>query len=169
MKLPVRVLAVGGLAAVLVSTVGLSTADASTTDSTVTITATRTAGPGARAAADVITCKITAHNPHYSHHAHAKNRDIVNVTADITCTKKVAGISIQVALYKNNTLYKKSAVKRNAGKNYISQNAARRCVKKQHYTGVAVGTVNFPPGYTPSSKSGRSQSKTVYIAACTKK
>ncbi|GAA0362152.1 hypothetical protein NE235_37040 [Actinoallomurus spadix] len=167
MKLPVRVLAVGGLAAVLVSTAGLSAADASTTDSTVTLTATRAAGPSLRA--DVITCKVTAHNPHYSHHAHAKNRDIVNVTADIKCSKKVASISIQVALYKNNTLYKKSAVKRNAGKNYISQNAARRCVKKQHYTGVAVGTVNFPPGYTPPSKSGRGQSKTVYIAACKKK
>ncbi|MEV5747349.1 hypothetical protein AB0L00_05985 [Actinoallomurus sp. NPDC052308] len=117
----------------------------------------------------MITCKITTHSPRYSHHAHAKNRDIVNVTADIKCTKKVAAISIQVALYKNNTLYKKSGVKRNAGKNYLSQNAARRCVKKQHNTGVSVGTVVFPAGYTPPSQSGGSRSKTVYISACKKK
>ncbi|MEV0408079.1 hypothetical protein [Actinoallomurus sp. NPDC050550] len=166
MKLALRVIAAGGIATALVGTMSAA-ADASTTDSTVTITATRAAGRGMRA--DVITCKITTHNPHYSHHAHAKNRDIVNVTADITCSKKVSGLSIQVALYKGKSLYKKSGVKKAYGKNRISQNAARRCIKKQNYTGVAAGTVVFPPGYTPPSKNVRSQSKTVYIAACKKK
>ncbi|GAA4639504.1 hypothetical protein GCM10023196_101380 [Actinoallomurus vinaceus] len=166
MKLALRALAAGGLATALVGTMSAA-ADASTTDSTVTITATRAAGPGQRA--DVITCKITTHNPHYSHHADAKNRSMVNVTADIKCTKKVAGLAIQVVLFKEKARYKTSGVKKAYGKSSVSQNAARRCVKRHHYTGVAAGTVVFPAGYTPPSKNVRDQSKTVYIAACKKK
>ncbi|MFC4905870.1 hypothetical protein [Actinomadura gamaensis] len=120
------------------------------------------------AAAKVIHCTIVAHNPHYSHHADAKNRSMVNVVGTVKCDHKVARISIRVGLYKNGHLYKQSGVKSNTGKSSISQNAARRCVKRQKYTGVAVASVVAPPGYTPPTASGRSVSKTVYISACKK-
>ncbi|MGW7575652.1 hypothetical protein [Streptomyces sp. NPDC054765] len=117
---------------------------------------------------DVITCKITTHRPHYSHHAHADNRHMVNVTADIKCTRKVAQLAIRVGLYKNGTLYKQSGPKTNAGRNKVSQNAARRCVKRQNYTGYAVGVVTFPPEYTPRTKQVKDTSATVRIYACKK-
>lgn len=154
---------------------GVGTAGAATGSvggpETITVTAKKTgkkAGMGARSA-DIITCKITTHLPHYSHHAHAANRHMVNVTATITCTKKVAGLAIRVGLYKNGKLYKQSGGKANAGKNKIGQNAARRCIKKQKYTGVAKGVVTFPAGYTPHTKNVSDESKTVKINACKKK
>lgn len=118
---------------------------------------------------DVITCKLTAHRPHYSHHADAKNRHRVNTTADISCTKKVSKLALRVGLYKNGKIYKRSSVTSTTGKNHVRQNAARRCVKKQRYTGAAKGVVTFPPRYTPRTKKVGAQSKTVVVRACKKK
>ncbi|WP_019630802.1 hypothetical protein [Actinomadura atramentaria] len=117
---------------------------------------------------DVITCKITAHNPHYSHHAHAADKHRVNVTADVKCSKKVASIRLKVVLYKNGQKYKESGWKTATGKNRVSQNAARRCVKKQTYRAQALATVAFPPGYRPPTASGTAWSASVRINACKK-
>lgn len=118
---------------------------------------------------DVITCKLSAHRPHYSHHADAKNKHRVNTTADITCSKKVSKLDVRVGLYKNGTIYKRSSVKSASGKKYVRQNAARRCIKKQRYAGLAKGVVTFPPGYSPRTKSVSDQSASVVIRACKKK
>ncbi|WP_018654990.1 hypothetical protein [Actinomadura flavalba] len=155
------VTAVSGLLFAL--TPGTAHADASD------LTARPTAKPKAGAAqADVITCKITAHNPHYSHHAHAADKHRVNVTADVKCTKKVGSLKIKVILYKNGKKYKESGWKTATGKNRVSTNAARRCVKKQTYQAKALATVVFPPRYTPPSGSGYDWSTKVRINACKK-
>ncbi|MFD5393540.1 hypothetical protein ACFWJW_04830 [Streptomyces sp. NPDC127097] len=166
-----RTLLSGALTGVLALTMGAGTAGASTP-----------AGPGPHTATgattvrtmdarsgDVITCKLTTHLPHYSHHAHADNRHMVNVTADIKCTKPVAQLALRVGLYKNGTLYKQSGAKVNRGRNKVSQNAARRCIKRQNYTGYSVGVVTFPPGYTPHTKQVKHTSATARINACKKR
>lgn len=166
-----RTLLAGALTGALALTLGAGTAGAS-------VPADK--GPGTATGAttfrtvdarsgDVITCKLTTHLPHYSHHAHADNRHMVNVTADIKCTKGVARLALRVGLYKNGSLYKQSGTKANAGKNKVSQNAARRCVKRQKYTGYAAGVVTFPPGYTPHTKQVKHTSATVRINACKKR
>lgn len=174
MNTALRTAAAGGFAALLIATTGAGSAGAASTsslpagsgsgDTTTSVFKARDSR-----SSDVITCKITTHTPHYSHHAHAENKHRVNVTADIKCSKKVSRLSVQVGLYKNGSLYKKSAVKSSTGKNYVSQNAARRCVKKQTYTGAANGTVIFPPNYTPRTKNVSHQSSSVVIRACKKK
>lgn len=176
MNTALRTAAAGGFAALLIATTGAGSAGAA---SAASLPAGTGSGSGDTAtsvfqardarSSDVITCKITTHTPHYSHHAHADNKHRVNVTADIKCSKKVSRLSVQVGLYKNGSLYKKSSVKSSTGKNYVSQNAARRCVKKQTYAGVANGTVTFPPNYTPHTKSVSHQSSSVVIRACKKK
>ena len=171
-KTMTRTAVASGLAALLVAGTGVGSAGAATGSvagsSTVTTVTGKKTGTGTNSV-DVITCKITTHLPHYSHHADADNRHMVNVTATTTCTKKVARLSIRVALYKNGNLYKQSSVKSNTGRNKIGQNAARRCVKKQKYTGYSKGVVTFPAGYTPHTKTVRDESKSVTINACKKK
>ncbi|SCK52510.1 hypothetical protein [Streptomyces sp. WMMB 322] len=178
MNTAVRTVAAGGFAALLIATAGAGSAGAAPAAAS---PARSGAGAGSGDTAtsvfqardarssDVITCKITTHTPHYSHHAHADNKHRVNVTADIKCSKKVSKLSIQVGLYKNGRIYKKSAVKSSAGKNRVSQNAARRCVKKQTYTGLANGLVTFPPNYTPRTKKVSHRSSDEVIRACKKK
>ncbi|MDL4775229.1 hypothetical protein [Actinomadura xylanilytica] len=143
-----------------------SAAPAAPTDGGTTLTATRS-GVNAAAAA-VITCKVRIHDPHYSHHAHAKDKHRVNVTADTKCTKKVASLRIKMRLYKNGKPYKTTGWKSNTGKNTISHSAARRCVKKQRYQGRAWVRVVFPPGYKPPTGSSTVTSKAVTIYKCAK-
>ncbi|MEU8996170.1 hypothetical protein AB0952_04440 [Streptomyces caniferus] len=165
-----RTLLAGALTGALALTMGAGSAGASAPAGAGPDTATGTSTVRTMDArsGDVITCKITTHLPHYSHHAHADNRHMVNVTADIKCSKKVAQLAIRVGLFKNGTLYKQSGTRANLGKNKVSQNAARRCVKRQNYTGAAVGVVTFPPGYTPHTKQVKHTSATVRINACKK-
>ncbi|MCO6009390.1 hypothetical protein NE236_30905 [Actinoallomurus purpureus] len=163
MKLALRILAAGSLAAALVGTMN-GAADASTSDSTVTATATRAAGPGQPPVA--ITCKITTHLPSY---AYAAGRRVVKVTADIECNKSVKGLTLRVSLYKNNVLYKRRSSRQNAGESSISQSAARRCIKNRHYFGRATGTITFPPHYNPQKRTITSKSGDASIAACKKK
>jgi hypothetical protein len=173
-----RTVAAGGFAAVLIATAGTGSAGAAPQSGTGTGAATGARSGDSAASVfraqdtksrDVITCKITTHRPHYSHHADAENRHRVNVTADIKCTKKVSKLSVRVGLYKNGRIYKKSSVKSATGKNYVRQNAARRCVKNQKYAGLAKGVVTFPPNYTPRTKNVSDQSAGVVIRACKKK
>ncbi|AZS75992.1 hypothetical protein DDE74_38565 [Streptomyces lydicus] len=165
-----RTLLSGVLTGVLALTMGVGTAGASTADAGPdTATGAATVRTVDARSGDVITCKITTHLPHYSHHAHADNRHRVNVTADIKCSKSVAKLALRVALYKNGRLYKQSGAKVNAGRNKVSQNAARRCIKRQKYTGYSVGVVTFPPGYTPHTKQVKHTSATVRINACKKR
>ncbi|MEW1748923.1 hypothetical protein ACIQU1_10990 [Streptomyces angustmyceticus] len=171
MKTVQRTLLAGALTGALALTMGAGTAGASAPvdggpDTAVGAATVKTVD--ARSG-DVITCKITTHLPHYSHHAHADNRHMVNVTADIKCSKRVAQLAIRVALYKNGRLYKQSGNRVNLGKNKVSQNAARRCVKRQNYTGYSTGVVTFPPGYTPHTKQVKHTSATVRINACKKR
>lgn len=165
-----RTLLSGALTGVLVLTMGVGTVSASTADAGPdTATGATTVRTVDARSGDVITCKITTHLPHYSHHAHADNRHRVNVTADIKCSKSVAQLALRVVLYKNGKLYKQSGAKANAGRNKVSQNAARRCIKRQKYTGYSVGVVTFPPGYTPHTKQVKHTSATVRINACKKR
>lgn len=132
-------------------------------------TALRSARSGATTAAtDVITCKARVHLPHYSHHAHAKDKHRVNVTADVKCDKRVASLKIKVRLLKNGKPYKTTGWKSNTGKNKISHNAARRCIKKQKYQGQAWVQVVFPPGYRPPTAATTVKSKVVTIRKCTR-
>ncbi|MGI5262079.1 hypothetical protein [Streptomyces angustmyceticus] len=166
-----RTLLAGALTGALALTMGAGTAGASAPadGGSRTAVGTRTVQTVDARSGDVITCKITTHLPHYSHHAHADNRHMVNVTADIKCSKPVAQLAIRVALYKNGRLYKQSGNKVNAGKSKVGQNAARRCVKRQNYTGYSAGVVTFPPGYTPRTKQVNHTSSTVRINACKKR
>ncbi|MFI0453805.1 hypothetical protein [Actinomadura sp. 6N118] len=137
-------------------------------------TDTVTVQSGSAAAPKIIKCRVVAHNPHYSHHAHAADKHRVNIVGTVKCDKRVAKIRIKVVLYKGKSKnrlykYKESAWKANYGKSSIGHNAARRCVKKQYYKGVAYAQVTFPPGYRPPAASGKAWSKTVYISACKKR
>lgn len=179
MNTALRTAAAGGFAAVLIATAGTGSAGAVDTGSASGSGSGSASASGDSASSvfrardtasrDVITCKITTHRPHYSHHADAENKHRVNVTADIKCSKKVSKLSVRVGLYKNGHIYKRSAVKSSTGKNKVSQNAARRCVKNQKYAGLANGVVTFPPNYTPRTKSVSDQSAGVVIRACKKK
>ncbi|GLW65872.1 hypothetical protein Arub01_41160 [Actinomadura rubrobrunea] len=132
------------------------------------LTATRGGVSPTAAAADVIRCTLRVHQPHYSHHAHAADKHRVNVTADVKCTKRVARLRIKVRLYKNGQPYKTTGWKSNSGKNWISYNAARRCVKRQRYQGQAWAQVVFPPGYRPPAAAGTVKSRVVTINRCTR-
>ncbi|TYC12420.1 hypothetical protein FXF65_24545 [Actinomadura syzygii] len=109
------------------------------------------------------------HDPHYSHHAHAKNQSVVNVVADITCTKPVARLTIRVRLWKNGRAYKTSAQVSKAGKAYLRQNAAGPCVAKQTYRGEAWVYVKPPPGHQPPSGKTHIYGDSVKIPSCKKR
>ncbi|WP_026413838.1 hypothetical protein [Actinomadura oligospora] len=146
---------------------GTANADTGTNPETTVITLKQDAGTRTHAAgSQVIHCALAARNPHHSHHADAANRGMVNAVGSVKCDHAVARISIRVGLYKHGRLYRQSPVKANAGKTSVTQNAARRCVARQDYTGVAIADVTAPPGYRPSHAKGRSIGKTVRIAAC---
>jgi hypothetical protein len=160
------------LAAVSVATAALATplalhapANAAAVPAPSPSTAAAKPAGGASAAA-VIRCQIRTFNPHYSHHAHAQTKHRVNVTAKIQCTSRVAGLQIKVRLLKNGRAYKTTGWKRNAGKAYISFNAARRCVKNQRYQGEAWGIVAFPPRYVPPVARIYDKSPVVIIRRC---
>jgi hypothetical protein len=117
---------------------------------------------------DVIHCELKVANPHYSHHAAAKDKDRVNVVATLKCDRSVSGMKIKVRLYKKGVKYKESGWKANNYKNSISVNAARRCVAKQKYQGQAWAYVWAPAGYQPPMAYMTIKSKVVYISKCKK-
>ncbi|KAB2349478.1 hypothetical protein [Actinomadura rudentiformis] len=159
--------AIGACTGIVALTSFAGTASAGTGADTVTVRSESAAAP------KIIKCRAVAHNPHYSHHAHAADKHRVNIVGTVKCDKKVAKLRIKVVLYKGKSKnrlykYKESAWKTNYGKSSINHNAARRCVKKQYYKGVAFVQVVFPPGYKPPAGSAKPWSKTVYISACKK-
>lgn len=118
----------------------------------------------------VIHCAIKADNPHYSHHAHAKNKHIVNAVGRVKCDHRVASIRIKIILFKNGNKekYKETGWKSNTGKSSISHNAARRCLKNVRYMTAAYAYITAPPGYKPHTVYVKDYSSIVLIRKCKK-
>jgi hypothetical protein len=112
------------------------------------------AGPTATAAAvpalksvgpTTITCTAKANNPHNSTHVGGT----VNFVGSISCTAPVALLRMTVSLYWDGYI-QGSKPKSNAGQASISNNVAAPCTSGG-WQGTTLGTVTFPPGYTPRS------------------
>ncbi|MFC5185310.1 hypothetical protein [Actinomadura harenae] len=123
-------------------------------------------GKGSAVKPGTIRCVLAARDPHSPRRPDAEARDVIDVAGSVKCDHPVARISIRVGLYKKGRLSRQSAVKTNAGKTSIAQNASHRCVAPQDYTGVAIANIVAPPGFRPEHAKGRAIGRTVRIAAC---
>ena len=93
----------------------------------------------------VIICTAKANNPHNSTHV----RGTVNFVGSINCTAPVASLHMTLTLSFDGFPVA-SKPKSNAGRASISNNVAAGC-SSGGWQGSTVGTVTFPPGYTPHS------------------
>jgi hypothetical protein len=93
----------------------------------------------------IITCTAKANNPHNSTHVGGT----VNFVGSINCTAPVAALHMTLTLSFDGFPVG-SIPKSNAGRASISNNVAAAC-SSGGWQGSTVGTVIFPPGYTPHS------------------
>jgi hypothetical protein len=106
----------------------------------------------------VINCDLKINNPHKSTHV----TGTINITATWTCTAPVSTLTIDIYLYRNG-LYVSEGHTSNPGGSYLMGNAATGCASGT-YQGVALGSVVFPPGYTPPTQNLSVTSNSVYIS-----
>lgn len=95
----------------------------------------------------VITCEVALADPHYSHHAHAKNRNWVNVKGGVTCNWKVTSLDTGLWL-SYGPLWESVSENWAKGKSKITDNTQADC-KPGPWHGQMDVEIIFPLGYIP--------------------
>lgn len=111
----------------------------------------------AAASASTITCTINVQYPHGSTHVSGT----INVVSTVSCTAPVPRIQQRTALYKSGgSSWWGTPVDKN-GVAAVQSNAATSCSQAPgQFYGVAVTTINFPAGYSPSTHTGNTYGET---------
>lgn len=123
------------------------------------VSAHRASNPSnSRISDSTITCTLSIASPHRSTH----NPAVVNVVATWKCDANVASLSMTVKLYTFAGVQQASDSFKNSGKQALKGHAASVCIPDFYY-GTARGTVVFPAGYSPHSRTLNVQSKTVLV------
>lgn len=126
---------------------GLSSAQ-SDPPPTITITGTSPTPDFSGSGPTLITCNVSAANPHNSGHVGGT----VNFVASTSCDAPVSSIVQTITLFWDGYL-QSSKSQSNSGEASLSGNVAAACTSGG-WQGSVTTTVVFPPGYVPPSDTG---------------